>query len=191
MSKQHNNHRSKIEIKLTRFGNPILREKAKRLTKEDILTSETQELIKAMYKTLRTDQYGVGLAAPQAGYSLALSVIGIKPTPSRPKVQPFDTVIINPSFTSIGELVDKWEGCISCGSGDDVLYAKVPRFETIRASWLDEKAVKHEEELTGFVAHVFQHETDHLNGVLFVDHVKDPLTYMMSDEYQKRVTPIV
>ncbi len=66
-----------------------------------------------------------------------------------------------------------WEGCISCGSGDDILYGLVPRFEKIKLTWLDEHAVSREEIVSGFVAHVVQHETDHLNGILFVDRVKD------------------
>lgn len=78
-----------------------------------------------------------------------------------------------------------WEGCISSGEGDSTLYAKVPRFKSIRLRWLDEYAEQHDEVLEGFVAHVAQHETDHLNGVLFVDQVTDTKTYMIAEEYKK------
>jgi peptide deformylase len=143
-----------------------------------------------MYFTVDAKSYGVGLAAPQVGESVALSVLGIKPTPTRPNLEPFNTVLINPEIVeTFGEPVPKWEGCISCGTGDDTLYALVPRFESIKLRWMDERAKTREEVLGGFVAHVAQHETDHLNGILFVDHVTDPSTYMMADEYRTRIAP--
>lgn len=170
----------------TRFGNPILRETMRRLTSEEIMSDEIQELIANMYFTLREKQYGVGIAAPQVGARIALSVVGIKPTPTRPNLESFNTVLINPVVAETFEgAEDMWEGCISSGEGDDTLYAKVPRFKKIRLQWLDEKAEEHDEVLEGFVAHVAQHETDHLNGILFVDRVVDPKTYMLADEYKK------
>lgn len=174
----------------TRFGNPILREKARLLTSSEILSPDIQTLIANMYHTVATKSYGVGLAAPQIGESVALSVLGIKPTPTRPNLVPFKTVLINPEvIETYGDPIDKWEGCISCGTGDDTLYAKVARYESIKLRWLDERARTREEVLEGFVAHVAQHETDHINGVLFVDRVTDPSTYMMADEYRTRIAP--
>lgn len=174
-------------LDICRFGNPILRQKARLLKKEAILETATQRFIINMKAELLSTPLGVGLAAPQVGESIALSVIGIKPTPTRPNVQPFDAVIINPSYEGIGEKSDMWEGCLSSGAGEDTLYGKVPRFERIRATWLDENAKQHDEILEGFAAQVFQHETDHLHGVLFVDLVEDPTTYMLENEYRKRV----
>lgn len=175
------------DLTITRFGNPILRAQAKKLSDEEILSDEIQQLIVAMYDKLRRDKFGVGLAAPQIGKSIAMSVIGIKPTPNRPERKPFDTVIVNPSYEGIGKKSAKWEGCISAGKGDDTLFAQVPRYSRIRARWQDEKAKWHEDVVEDFVAHVFQHEADHLNGVLFVDKVEDTKTYMMSDEYRARI----
>ena len=83
-----------------------------------------------------------------------------------------------------------WEGCISCGTGDDILFGQLPRFESITLRWLDENAKPREEKLDGFIAQVAQHETDHLNGILFVDHITDPKTFMMADEYRKRILGI-
>lgn len=175
-------------LKATRFGNPVLREAARRLTPDEILSEETQTLIANMQYTLREKKYGVGLAAPQIGASIALSVIGIKPTPNRPELEPFDSVIINPEIVeTYGRRIQKWEGCISSGKGDNTLFGKVPRYESVRLKWLDEHAETREEVLGGFVAHVVQHETDHLNGILFVDRVKDPRTFMLADEYRKRI----
>lgn len=178
---------SEHRLAITRFGNPVLRKPGKQLTPEEIRSGTVQQLIRNMYAKLATDMYGVGLAAPQVGYGIALSVIGIKPTPTRPDVQRFNSVIVNPVYEGIGETVEKWEGCISCGTGDDTLYAKVPRYTTVKATWLDERGVRHNETLKGFVAHVFQHETDHLNGILFVDKVRDTRSYMMGDEYRRRI----
>lgn len=175
-------------LKATRFGNPILRSKAKRLTLEQIKSAPTQQLIEDMRYTLLKKKYGVGIAAPQVGESIALSVIGIKPTPNRPNLEPFDTVIINPEIIeTYGNRKQLWEACISCGTGNSTLFAQVPRYKKIKLRWIDEKAVKHEKILEDFVAHVAQHEVDHLNGVLFVDRVKDSTTFMMADEYRKRV----
>lgn len=175
-------------LAITRFGNPILRKPSKKLTAKEILSSDIQDLIVNMRHTLIERKYGVGIAAPQAGKNVALSVIGIKPTPNRPELEPFDSVLINPEILeTFGEPINVWEGCVSCGTDDDILFGQLLRFEKIRVRWLDENAHMREEVVDGFVAQVVQHETDHLNGVLFVDHVTDPSTYMMADEYRKRV----
>lgn len=175
------------KLRLRQVGDPILREVAMRLTPEEIKSDKIQVLIRTIRDTNTAKQYGVGLAAPQVGVSSALSVIGIKPTPTRPELEPFDTVIINPTYEGIGRRVGMWEGCQSCGKGQNTVYAKALRYRKIRATWLDENAVLHSELLEGFLAHVFQHETDHLNGILFVDRVRDTKTYMMADEFRKRV----
>lgn len=175
-------------LKATRFGNPILRTKTRQLSLDEVKSDHIQQLIEDMRYTVLKKKYGVGLAAPQVGEGIALSVIGIKPTPNRPNLEPFETVIINPEIIeTYGNKKQLWEGCISCGTGNNTLFAKVPRYKKIKLRWIDEKTVKHEEILTDFVAHVAQHEADHLNGVLFVDRVRDPATFMMADEYRKRI----
>ena len=175
-------------LNITHIGNPILREAARKLTVEEILSDDIQSLITNMTFTLEEEDYGVGIAAPQVGISVALSVIGIKPTPNRPELEPFKTTIINPQITeTYGEPVPKWEGCISCGEGEGLLYAQVPRFDKIKLSWFDETGESHDEVLGGFVAHVAQHEVDHLAGVLFVDRVEDTTSYMLAPEYRARI----
>lgn len=175
-------------LKVTRFGNPILRLKAEQLTPVQIRSASIRQLIEDMRHTLLKKKYGVGIAAPQVGVSVALSVIGIKPTPNRPDREPFETVIINPEIIeTYGYRKRMWEGCISCGTGNNTLFAQVLRYKKIKLKWQDEKGVEREEILDGFVAHVAQHEIDHLNGMLFVDRVTDPSTYMMADEYRKRI----
>lgn len=174
-------------LALSRAGNPILREAMPGVAREDIRSRKVQDLIANIRYTNQEKQYGVGLAAPQVGVRLSLSVIGVKPTPNRPELDVFDQVIINPQYEGIGSLVDEWEGCQSVGSGDDILYAKVPRFRRVKATWVDENGRDHEEVLEGFIAQVFQHEADHLEGVLFIDKIEDTRTIMMADEYRQRV----
>ena len=174
-------------LNLTRFGNPILRQVARELSVEEIQSDEIQQLITDIRYTNQTKKYGVGLAAPQVGVGVALSVIGIKPTPNHSNRAYFDSVIINPHYEGLDKLTGKWEGCQSGGTGDDIMFGKAMRYGKIRARYYDESGELHDEELSGFVAHVFQHETDHLNGILFVDRVKDTKTFMMADEYRARV----
>lgn len=169
-------------LRRRQFGDPILRKQAKHLTKDDICSESTQTLIKEMRHTLESRQYGVGLAAPQVGCNFAISVIAIKPTPTRPNLKREELIVINPKVVSTyGKHTPMWEGCIS---GPD-LYAQVPRYEKIRVQWLDEEGISHERDFTGFMAHVLQHEIDHLDGILFVDKVKDTRSYMTFSEYKK------
>lgn len=172
----------------TRFGNPVLRKKGRHLSVSEIKSSAVQQLIANMRYTVEKEKYGVGLAASQVGEPLALSLIAIKPTPSRPNLERFETVLINPRVVkTFGEPSEMWEGCVSCGAGDDTLYAKVPRYKKIELKWHDETGTARKEVLTDFIAHVAQHETDHTNGVLFVDRVEDSSSYMMADEYRERI----
>ncbi len=176
------------ELSHTQFGNPILREKAKRVDIEKIKSQKVQQLIKDMRHTLISKKLGVGLAAPQVGQSLALAVICVRPTKHRPKVTKFDLVIINPEITqTFGRKVPMREGCISSGIDKNGLFAKVPRYKKVRLKFFDEKAKQHDKTYEGLPAQVIQHEVDHLNGVLFVDQVKDTKSYMTYKEYLKRV----
>jgi peptide deformylase len=172
-------------LRRTQFGNPVLRQKAKHLTKDEILSDEIQDLIKNMRHTLLNRDYGIGIAAPQVGKSVALSVIELRATRTRPNLPRKDwisMVIINPEIIKSYEKSEEmWEGCLSL----DNVFAKVPRYKKVRVKYQDEKAKTHEKELDGLLAQVFQHETDHLNGILFVDKVKDTKTYMSESEYLK------
>ncbi len=177
-------------LKRTQFGNPILREPARRLTRTEILSPEINELIADMRHTVDVKKYGVGLAAPQIGKPIALSIVGIKRTPSRPTAEDVEMVIINPEIVkTYGSRSQKWEGCISFGGGTNFPYAKALRWSRVRVKYLDEQANVHEKDFEGLLAHVLQHETDHLNGILFVERVKDPRTFVMVSEYKKYILP--
>ncbi len=170
-------------LKRAEFGDPILRSVARRLSNEEILSPEIQELITDMYYTLDKKKYGVGLAAPQVGQGIAVVTIGIKATPSRPDLTEQKLTLINPEIIEYyGNRTGMWEGCIS----GTTIYAKAMRYKKVRVRWQDETSKLHEQDFDGFMAHVMQHEIDHLNGVLFVDHVSDTKTYMTISEYKKR-----
>lgn len=176
-------------LEIIEFGNPLLRKTAKKVPISTIKTIKFQNLIKNIRHTLVEKELGVALASPQVGESLALAVIAVRPTAHRPKVKEFDLVIINPSYRGIGDKKDMWEGCISSGAGQAGLFAKVPRYKRIEATYFDENAVKHTRQFTGLIAQIIQHETDHLNGIVFVDKVLNTKTYMSMSEYRKRITP--
>jgi peptide deformylase len=140
-----------------------------------------------MRLTIAKRKYGVGLAAPQVGKSVAISIIAIKTTPTRPNLKQFEAVIINPEIIeTFGYRKQSWEGCVSAGGGNNTMFARVPRYKKIKLRWYDEQAKRHEKVLDGIAAHVAQHEVDHLRGILFVDRVKDTKSYMMMSEYKKR-----
>lgn len=165
----------------TQFGNPILRKKAEPVDLATINTPAFRELIKNMFFTI--EEIGVGLAAPQIGTSIQLAVINIHPLPHRPTVQPFRRVIINPEITKYSqEQVSEYEGCLSF----DELRAEASRSTWVEVTYFNENGEKCSERAEGFVAKVFQHEIDHLNGVLFVDRMKDTRTIMTTAEFNKR-----
>lgn len=173
---------------VTRFGNPILRKKMPELSTQEIKSETIQQFINELRTTIESKDYGIGLAAPQVGKSLRIAVIDAKPTKLRPNVEKLSMTTINPSYEGIGRRRSMWEGCLSSGSGKNTLYGKALRYAKIRASWLDESGKAHDEILTELPAHVFQHETDHLDGILFVDRVRDTKTYMLADEYKKHIS---
>lgn len=173
-------------MKITEFGSPILRRKAKELTPDEIKSEDIQKLIKEMQEFILSKKMGVGLAAPQIGESLAVAVICIRPIKHRSKVEEFDLTIINPKIIKVfGNRKQKWEGCISGGSTRSGLFAKVPRYKKIELKYYDEQGGQKQEIFSGLPAHVIQHEVDHLNGILFVDKVKDTKSFVTYSEYLK------
>lgn len=175
-------------LTIAEFGNPILRSKAKELTHKEISNQSTATLIADMRDLLLTKKLGVGLAAPQVGIDKALAIVAVRPSKKRPDAEHFDLVIINPVITkTFGNKKQLYEGCISGGPGKGGLFAKVPRYRKIELTYNDESGDEHRELFEGLAAHVIQHEVDHLNGVLFVDKVKDTTSYLTYKEYLKYV----
>ena len=115
------------------------------------------------------DSEGVGLAGPQIGLAERIVVIDADPVKdSFPECEGRKFTLINPEVEVLdGDTVTRAEGCLSLPG----LSENVPRVEHIRLRWVDENFQPHEEEISGFLARIVQHECDHLEGVLYIDHI--------------------
>lgn len=163
------------ERKLLNFvpaDSPILREKCQELRLDEIKSAEIQSLIDDLFYTVKNSSRGVGLSANQVGRREAISVVATKPTPARPDLEIFEKVFVNTKIVqTFGNSELMWEGCLSTAvdeNGEPAM-AQVPRFQKIKIEYFDRNGQKVCEVIEGFVAQVLQHETDHLNGVLFTD----------------------
>ena len=156
-------------------GDPVLRERAREVTAEQLRSEEVQRLIDDMIETKRAAD-GAGIAANQVGETLRVAVVEVEPgNPRYPYKPPVPlTVLVNPELEPVGDAtVDIVEGCLSVPD----LRGAVPRFETVRVRYLDRDGEPHEEVRRGLTAGTFQHEVDHLDGILFLDRVADPTTF--------------
>jgi peptide deformylase len=153
---------------IAQLGAKVLRLKAKAVT--DLQSAEIQQIIETMRDTLATTQ-GVGIAAPQISESKRIIIIASRPTaryPSAPLMEP--TVMINPAFQTLSDCREKdWEGCLSIPG----IRALVPRYKEILINYTNQQGVLVEDKMEGFVARVFQHEFDHLEGIVYLDRVED------------------
>ena len=172
-------------LKVARMGHPVLRAKARRLEKADLKSAAVQQLIDDMIDTM-VEYRGVGLAAPQVHEGLRLFVAAIDPSADESATEDdADPVaIINPEITVVGgDVVDDWEGCLSIpGFREQVRRA---RRVTVRAR----NARGEEFEKTGedLVARAFLHETDHLNGRLYITHISALKRDLMKRKIRKLV----
>jgi peptide deformylase len=178
-------------LKICQVGEPVLRQKARELTAEEIGSHDIRRLIALMHETLR-DAPGVGLAAPQIGESLQLAVIEDLPEYSRNltaeqiaerqrQAIPFH-VLINPKLTPAGEPeVEFFEGCLSLSG----FTAVVPRYDHVQVEYLDENAVRRTINATGWYARILQHEIDHLSGRIYIDRMHTR-SFMSIDNYTRR-----
>ncbi|MDP1971276.1 MAG: peptide deformylase, partial [Methylobacter sp.] len=136
----------------------------------------------AMQSTLAMTS-GVGIAAPQISESKQIIIIASRPTPrypSAPLMEP--TVMINPCFQVLSETQEKgWEGCLSIPG----IRALVPRYQEIMIRYTDQQGGLVESKLSGFVARIFQHEIDHLEGKTYLDRVENNADIFAESEYVK------
>ncbi len=169
-------------LKVARMGNPVLREKARELSASELQRPPAQKLIDDMIETM-SEYRGIGLAAPQVHETVRLIVVGIQHDEDDDDESKIEVVpIINPVVTPIGsEVVEGWEGCLSIPE----VRGKVPRAARIRLQALDRRGKRIDLTMQGYPARVVQHETDHLDGILFVDRMRslESLTYL--DEYSR------
>jgi peptide deformylase len=160
-------------LKVVKYGHPALRKKGARI---ETVTPVIKSLIEDMFETMY-DARGIGLAAQQIGEPLQLTVIDVREASAeRPSTlelngQPADVhefmplVLINPEVKPVGKPVSGPEGCLSFPE----IYADITRPETVDVVAMNEKGKRIEFRCGGLLARAVQHETDHLNGILFID----------------------
>ena len=165
---------------IVQLGAASLRQQAQWV--EDIDTLDTQEAIAAMQITLANTQ-GVGLAAPQINIDKRIIIVASRPTARYPKAPLMEPVVmINPSYRACSDSLEKdWEGCLSIPS----IRALVPRYQTINITFTNQQGELKNQNLEGFVARVFQHEYDHLEGLVYLDRVETSLDIFSETEYFK------
>ena len=165
---------------IAQLGNPILRQQAHYV--QDTQDKKIVNLIERMLSIL-ADSEGVGLAAPQIFESFSIIVIASRPSkryPLAPEMQP--VVMMNPTFEILSKEIKKdWEGCLSvCG-----IRALVPRYVKIKISYTDCEGNPQKLIAEDFVARIFQHEYDHLHGLVYLDRVDSNRDIISEYEFQK------
>jgi len=167
-------------LDLTELGNPILREVAKEVS--DLADDQVQKLIDDMLFTV-VEANGVGLSAPQVDRSLRIFVMASYPNPrypDAPKIDPYE--VINPEIISESEEMEEdWEGCLSIPG----IRGIVPRHKEIEVKYTDRYGREKTEVLKDFLARIFQHEYDHLEGIVFLDHLESSMDIITDKEYMK------
>ncbi|AOT10650.1 peptide deformylase [Pseudoalteromonas luteoviolacea] len=169
---------------IAQLGHPILRARAK--TVDNILADECQNLIREMMTTVERAG-GVGIAAPQIYKSLRIFIMCSKPNaryPNAPLMAP--TAIINPEIIEASSELEKgWEGCLSVPS----MRGFVPRHTRISIKYYDQQGKVQINVLEGFIARVFQHELDHLNGLTFIDRLTSPQDLVSESYWYQHISP--
>ena len=165
-------------LKVARMGHPVLRRRARPLDKSDLRNPAVQKFIDDMIETMY-EYHGVGLAAPQVHEGLRLFVAMLDDDPGEESEA---LVVVNPEITPLTQDMEEgWEGCLSIPD----IRGMVPRHKEITVKALDRTAKPMELRLQGFPARVVQHETDHLDGVLFFDRMKSMHSLTFLEEFSR------
>jgi peptide deformylase len=158
------------EIDIKQKGEPVLEKKAIAVQLDQMKSSDVQQIIKDMKATLHNTDDGVAIAAPQIGKSVRIFIIRGSVLGDRADVDNQDKIFINPEIISTSrntEIVD--EGCLSVRD----IYGKIKRSTQATVRAFDEEGNEFEMGGSGLIAQIFQHETDHLDGILFTDKATD------------------
>ena len=163
-------------------GHPALRQPAVEVSADELASAEVQALIDDLVDTMRHAN-GAGLAANQIADGRRIAVIEVNDNPRYPyKPRIPLTVVVNPVIEPVDdELVEINEGCLSVPD----LRGSVHRHVNVRVRWLDRDGTPHDEVKRGLTAGTFQHECDHLDGVLFLDRVTDPTTFTTWAQFER------
>jgi peptide deformylase len=163
-------------------GDPVLRRRARELSPEEISSPEIQGLIDDLIETKRAT-HGAGIAAPQVGESVRVAIVEVEADNPRYPYKPPEplTVLINPTIEPLDDLlIDINEGCLSVPD----LRGTLQRYVEVRVRYLDRDGTEHDEVKRGLTAGTFQHEVDHLDGILFVDRA-DPRTFATWEQFDR------
>ena len=173
-------------LQISQLGNPLLRRQSQVI--ENIKDDRIQQLIDNLISTVQHG-HGVGIAAPQVASCDRLFIVASRPNlryPQAPTMEP--TAMINPRIVaSSTEKVKDWEGCLSIPG----IRGLVPRSKAIEIEYTSRDGELHQQELTDFVARIFQHEHDHLDGIVFLDRVESTHELITEDEYQKQFVKLL
>lgn len=169
-------------LQIAQLGNPILRQQTQLIN--NIQEECLQELIDNLIITAEASN-GVGIAAPQVSQSYRLFIVASRPNPRYPNAPTMEpTAMINPKIIAHStEIVKGWEGCLSIPG----IRGLVPRYLGIEVEYTTRDGKLHKQELTDFVARIFQHEYDHLEGIVFLDRVESTKEMMSELEYQQQI----
>jgi peptide deformylase len=164
------------------IGHPVLRERAREITVDELRSPEVQGLVDDLIDTMRAAG-GAGIAANQVHETVRVAVIEVDHNPRYPYKPPIPlTVVVNPVVEFLDDAtVEINEGCLSVPD----LRGTVERHVNIRVRYLDRDGTAHDEIKRGLTAGTFQHELDHLDGVLFVDRVQDPRTLTTWEQFER------
>lgn len=169
-------------LKIAQLGHPVLRQRAREITPEELASPEIQQFIDDLVETMR-DASGAGLAAIQVHNPVRIVAVEVKDNPRYPYKPNIPlTILVNPVLEPLGEeRFENYEGCLSVPN----LRGIVERWAEVHVTGLNRDGTPFDRVIRGLSAGTFQHECDHLDGKLFVDRVKDPTTLTTWAEFDR------
>lgn len=169
-------------LEIASIGAPVLRQRARELTPEELASAEIQGFIDDLVQTMH-HAAGAGLAAIQVYRPIRIVAIEVRDNPRYPYKPNIPlTILVNPVLTPLSDArFDNYEGCLSVPD----LRGVVSRFAELRVQALDRHGQAIDTVVRGITAGTFQHEVDHLDGILFVDRVTDPTTFTTWKEFSR------
>jgi peptide deformylase len=169
-------------LKVARLGHPVLRQVAGPVAVDKIRSPEVQRFIDDMIETMR-EYNGAGLAANQVHTPVRIAVVEVAANPRYPDAPNVPlTVLVNPVVTPLTEEMEEgWEGCLSVPD----MRGRVPRYTAVRLECLDREGGRVDLVAKDFFARVIQHETDHLDGIVYVDRMADLSSLSFLAEWQR------
>jgi peptide deformylase len=175
-------------LKVARMGHPVLRAKALPVSPAQIQSAPVQRLIDDMFETMH-EYTGIGLAGPQVHEGVRIFVAGVREMAAGEPLEKLNDdesmpliALINPEVTLLSEPTHEgWEGCLSIPD----IRGLVPRATDVQVRAFDRTGARVTFTASGLSARVIQHETDHLDGVLFFDRMRSLQSLAFMDEYRR------